>query len=91
MNPKTNKFKELYKIAAEKIEQFNAIEAMVADLQGRLLQPDGTPVPAHWPVLMTGEHIVVKNYTFQVAYIGESYVVLEPVGPMTIDPEIHRE
>lgn len=34
-----------------------------------LLRPSGEPVPQHWSVLQEGEHVVVKDYTFRVAYI----------------------
>lgn len=50
----------------------------------RLLRADGSPVPEHWPVFKVGEHITIKNYTFEVAHIGESHMLLEPVGPLII-------
>jgi hypothetical protein len=51
---------------------------------GGLLRPDGSAVPAHWAVFTVGEHVVIKDYTFKVAYIGETAILFEPVGPVII-------
>lgn len=53
----------------------------------RLLRPDGTPVPEHWKVYSVGELVEVKGYTFKVAYIGESTLLLEPVAPVVLTSE----
>jgi hypothetical protein len=53
------------------------------DALNTLLRPDGTPVPKHWSVFRVGENVVIKEYTFKVAYIGESNILFEPVGPAT--------
>jgi hypothetical protein len=50
----------------------------------RLVRPDGTPVPEHWSTFKVGENVVIKNYTFKVAYIGETSILFEPVGPVMI-------
>jgi hypothetical protein len=50
----------------------------------RLLRPDGSEVPEHWSVFTVGERVVVKNYTFKVAHIGESHLLLEPAGPVLV-------
>lgn len=81
MNPETNKFEPL----SEDVKKFN--EAM-AKLKGakvnchiNLLRPDGSPVPIHWSVFKVGELVMIKDYTFRVAYIGESNILFEPVHP----------
>jgi hypothetical protein len=50
----------------------------------KLLRLDGTPVPETWSIFTVGEKVVIKNYTFKVGYIGESALLLEPVGPVLI-------
>ena len=65
MNPETNKLETL-------IDPF--------DDPTRLVRPNGEPVPKHWSVFKEGEELVVKNYTFRVAHIGEKHLLLEPVG-----------
>ena len=45
-----------------------------------LLRPNGEPVPQHWTQFQIGECVVIKNYTFRVAYIGETAILFEPVG-----------
>lgn len=49
-----------------------------------LLRPNGEPVPKHWSVFRVGEDVVVKDYTFRVAYMNEGTLILEPVGPLVI-------
>ena len=53
------------------------------DALNTLIRPDGTPVPKHWSVFRVGENVVIKEYTFKVAYIGENNILFEPVGPAT--------
>lgn len=53
------------------------------DALNTLLRPDGTPVPKHWSIFRVGENVVIKDYTFKVAYIGEGNILFEPVGPAT--------
>lgn len=50
----------------------------------QLFRPNGKPVPSHWPIFFMGEELVVKNYLFKIAYIGETSILLEPVGPVII-------
>jgi len=45
-----------------------------------LVLPDGKPVPKHWSVFTVGEDVVIKGYTFRVAYVGETSILFEPVG-----------
>lgn len=56
-------------------------------LLGVLLRPNGEPVPRHWPVFSTGEDVRIKDYMFRVAYIGETNLLLEPVGPVEDDDD----
>ena len=88
MNPETNKFEMLTELRKDQEEQTKALERQFNLLQAQagLVRPDGTPVPLHWTVLSVGQHVVVENYTFEVAHIGESHLLLTPVGV----PEIGR-
>ena len=52
-----------------------------------LLRPDGTPVPDHWCIFSVDEHVVIKGYTFVIRYIGETSILLEPVGPVLVTGE----
>jgi hypothetical protein len=47
-----------------------------------LYRPDGSLVPEHWVQFQIGDLVTIKNYTFRVAYIGESTMLVEPVGPI---------
>lgn len=81
MNPNTNKFErlEIYNETDEK-RKADSLVAVYPDL----LRPNGKPVPKHWTVLKVGQDVVVENYTFTVAHIGESHLLLEPKGPVLI-------
>lgn len=88
MNPESNKFEPLNIKDMTKEEQDRLAE-MLAKVHGAengvvLIRPDGSPVPKHWSVFTVGEKVVIKNYTFKVAYIGESNILFEPVGPVLI-------
>lgn len=81
MNPDTNKFEELQPATKEQARQLLDLENRFKLMQqSALVRPDGTPVPAHWTVLSVGQYVVVENYTFEVAHIGESHLLLTPVG-----------
>lgn len=75
MNPDTNKFEELRE--PTKDDTFYS----------RLLRPDGSPVPSHWSIFSVGDHVIVNNYSFKVAHIGEQHLLLEPAGPLIIGEE----
>lgn len=77
MNPDTNRFEPLTDAAGEK--KPDPHEHPDKDPLA-LLRPDGSPVPSHWPVFAVGEMVVIKDYTFRVAYIGETAILFEPVG-----------
>ncbi len=70
MNPDTNKFEKLEK-------------GLFGD--ANLTRPDGSPVPKDWSIFTVGEEVTIKDYTFKVAYIGESVILFEPVGPRVLD------
>ena len=76
MNPDTNKFEMLSKEKEEKEERMKKLFG--------LLRPNGEPVPKHWVTFKFGEKVVIKDYTFKVAYIGETAILFEPVGPTVI-------
>ena len=85
MNPETNQFEQLEPLKAFDAAVSKHLATRVADeLRSTLVRPNGEPVPAHWTVLTTGQHVMVEGYTFSVAHIGESHLLLEPVGPMIV-------
>lgn len=85
LNPETNKFEILTegKPTIDQLEKaIKAGDLSVLPSTGlMLLRPDGSPVPKHWSVFKVGELVTIKNYTFRVAYIGESNILFEPVRP----------
>jgi hypothetical protein len=94
MNPHTNRFEELTEVAKEDEllegdKRLAALYKKVAKVdpsqkEPTLLRPDGSPVPAYWSTFRNGEEVVIKDYTFKIAHIGESYMILEPVGPALV-------
>lgn len=86
MNPETNKF-EMLQLKEIKEE----LEGKTVQTPVGLVRPDGSPVPKHWAVFKIDENIVIKNYTFKVAYISESTLLLEPVGIPIIGKEASDE
>lgn len=85
MNPDTNKFEKLFTpkdiITKFKDEQLlKHIKTLEEHLSPLILvRADGTPVPQHWSIFTIGELVIIKNYTFKVVHIGESYILFEPV------------
>lgn len=85
MNPETNKFEQL-------IDQFQEPENTttsellnhIEQQQLSLLRLNGEPVPQHWTQFKIGEIVTIKNYSFRVAYIGETAILFEPVGPIVV-------
>lgn len=45
-----------------------------------LMRPNGEPVPEHWTQFKVGECVVIKGYTFKVAYLGETAILFEPIS-----------
>lgn len=80
MNPETNKFEMLKQIDEEKFKDKFAKRITEEFDPTAFVRPNGEPVPKHWSVFKEGEELVVKNYTFRVAHIGEKHLLLEPVG-----------
>jgi hypothetical protein len=86
MNPNTNKFE---KVSSDE-DTYNQEEAnkellkILKSEQRKFKRADGSPVPEHWPVFELGEHIVIKDYTFKVAYVGETSILFEPIGTSNI-------
>lgn len=90
MNPKTNKFEPMFDPCKEPqgpiavtLEGLDKGLPFIED-PNQLYRADGTRVPKTWSIFTVGEEIVVKNYRFTVAYIGESALLLEPAGPILI-------
>lgn len=91
MNPETNHFEELQQIGTLGEEQRAEFRRQCEELgqsveDSVLVRPDGSPVPKHWSVFSVGELVVIKDYTFRVAYIGEKIILFEPVG-LVLDKE----
>ena len=92
MNPDTNKFEVLKEIVSEKDpnhqQALNEVfERYFQSNQGqaKLLRADGPEVPKHWAVFQIGELVVIKDYTFKVAYINDGAILFEPVGQKVIE------
>lgn len=81
MSPDTNKFEKL-------TERPSLKDIFLQNEPHTLLRPDGSPCPKHWSVFQVGEDVVIKDYTFKVAYIGETAILFEPVGPVMVNDSI---
>lgn len=98
MNPATNRFEPLTEPVTEEVvvtynltqeqrrRQRQRVKKLDPVLLNVLLRPNGKPVP-DWSIFRVGEDVVVKDYVFRIAYIGETNIVLEPVGSSTRDKE----
>jgi hypothetical protein len=90
INPDTNKIERLKAAGqriADKMLSANAEKIVELASSGLLVRPDGSPVPKHWTIFRHGEEVVIKNYTFKVAYIGETAILFEPVSPVVLDKD----
>jgi hypothetical protein len=91
MNPETNQFEILRNLSDdERKEQAKALETLkevFGEFHPNLLRPNGEPVPKTWTIFKVGEEVMIKGYTFKVAYIGEKVILFEPVGPVVIKTE----
>ena len=79
MNPDKNKFEPLREICGADEALRKKVQELKDELSCRVLptslvRADGSPIPKHWSVFSVGEQVAVKNYTFKVAHIGESYL-----------------
>lgn len=79
MNPDTNKLEPVLDALSGKVP----ISTLADSVLG-FVRADGTPVPAHWSVFKVGEEVTMKGYRFKVGYLGESAILLEPVGPVLV-------
>jgi len=97
MNPDSNRFERLrddvdYRSDLQRMidrKEDHLLEHVLGEngsLDARigLLRPNGEPVPQHWTQFQIGEVVVIKDYSFKVAYIGETSILFEPVGPVII-------
>jgi hypothetical protein len=92
MDPDSNKFVPLTKLdegtATALIRQQQELQKSLLKVAGTpdpgalsgLVLPDGKPVPSHWAIFTVGEDVVIKGYTFRVAYVGETSILFEPIG-----------
>jgi len=81
MNPDTNRFEQLteQKVAEPSgADTLGVFHKMVQQTQ--LIRPNGEPVPQHWTQFHLNEVVTIKNYSFRVAYVGETSILFEPVG-----------
>lgn len=83
MNPDTKRFEKLSEQLKEQYKRVDE-DKWVEPMKSTLVRPDGSPVPEHWPIFTLEEKVVIKNFTFQVKYIGETSILLEPVGPLLV-------
>jgi len=85
LNPESNKFEKARQITQE---EFDKLSDQLSDMHSQLVKIDGSPIPKHWTVFKVGELITIKDYTFKVAYIGESNILFEPVraGDIKCEP-----
>jgi hypothetical protein len=84
MNPDTNKMEQLQQLEALQEQLQKAEQKQVAADLSQLVRPNGEPVPKHWSVFRVGKNYVINNYTFKCAYIGETSILFEPVGPVVL-------
>lgn len=80
MNPDTNKFEPLERVCGTSCDHGIGELSTTFSQFNQLLRPNGEPVPKHWTQFQVGELVIIKDYTFKVAYIGETSILLEPVG-----------
>jgi hypothetical protein len=89
MNPDTNKFEPLIlkekSAAAFEVELHKHLECTAPETL--LVRPNGSPVPDHWSIFEVGKNYEINGYTFKCAYIGETSILFEPVGPILIGEE----
>lgn len=93
MNPETNKFERLQmekNSYSEDILKKDALKNALSKVQKvvqppNLLRPDGTSMPKHWSIFEIGKNYEINNYTFKCAYIGETSILFEPVGPIIME------
>lgn len=87
MNPDTNRFEPLTKKEPNQTQEMQRRLKQIGqrlEQTSQLVRPDGSPVPQHWSVFTVGEDVVIKDYCFRVAYIGETNILFEPVGPVVV-------
>lgn len=89
MNPNTNRLEPLAEVGSaqtkELSDHFNQAKALIQQATGStLVRPNGEPIPTHWSIFTVGETVVVKDYTFRIAYMNEGTIVLEPVSPVVV-------
>jgi hypothetical protein len=85
MNPDTNRFEELFEKEMKKANKFfKNIEEKEGEGLIKVYREDGSEVPEHWSIFTIGEKVVIKNYTFEVKYIGETSILFEPVSPVIL-------
>lgn len=85
MNPDTNRLESLTMDPKLKRALDQEVEGLKSAIERQaLVRPDGSPVPEHWSIFTVGECVAIKTHTFRVAYIGESTLLLEPIGPVLV-------
>ena len=83
LNELTNKFEKVKFREGFRNEQGKTEEA-ISKLKGvhtEFVKLDGSPIPITVKIFKVDELVTIKDYTFRVAYIGESNILFEPVRP----------
>ena len=102
MNPDTNRFERLrpdtdqnedpgdlkHVVTGDPHSASVGILRQMVQQQSSLLRPNGDPVPQHWTQFQIDEVVTIKNYSFRVAYIGETAILFEPLGPVIIGEQL---
>ncbi|MCK9567578.1 hypothetical protein M0R72_01350 [Candidatus Pacearchaeota archaeon] len=95
MNPDTNQLEALREVFENKSVADQLREQLIGifdgDFQSALIRPDGSKVPKHWAIFQVGELVVLKDYTFKIAYMNDGTIILEPVGPIEVGKSFAEE
>jgi hypothetical protein len=78
MNPDTNKLEHL------------TITDICKDgmMKSLILRPNGEEIPKHWAIFSVGEIVVLKEYSFKIAYMNETSILLEPCSLTICKPVV---
>jgi hypothetical protein len=94
MNPETNMFENIYTeqeceicqrlqtLKQGRLHKSFAVKTGLEKTKGQLYRADGSVVPDHWSIFTIGQEIPINGYIFRVAYIGETSILFEPIGPI---------
>jgi hypothetical protein len=79
MNPDTGKLEKLTNIDQDELrKRIEDSGETISKFFDGLIRPDGSPVPESWTLFKVGELVELKEHTFEIAHLGDNYIVLEP-------------